>query len=180
MLQMRYSFLLSWWFVLTFINANLPLPDSLFLSYPNRRAVSEETKTKRGNAEESRSRGTETEPGSTWSTSREGRTGAAAAARQSSGNCPHTCTLIMVTVAPPAMGLLLAPESTTPPWPWPCHSPMHKSQRKRMRMKRKMKRQLRAMESTWGPHTTLHLRTATSTSPPSLGRRQKWRTAVGR
>lgn len=65
-----------------------------------RRAASEErttwkrTESVEGEAE---SRATGSVLASTWNSSREGRTGAAAAVRQSSGTCPHTCTLAIAT-----------------------------------------------------------------------------------
>lgn len=139
--------------------------------------MSEETRMAmtRGTAEKARSRGTRFEPGSTWSTSREGRTGAAAAARRSSGTYPHTCTLTTVTGAPPAMGLLLASVSTTPHWPLPCPSHVRRNQRRRRTTKKKMrmKKRCRAMEEAWARPTVLPHKMVTSTSPLSLSRTSK-------
>lgn len=151
-----------------------------------RRAASREMKMtrKRTRAEETGSTGTRCVLASTWSVFKEGRTGAAVAAHQSSGTCPHTCTLTTVMEGPPATVFLLAWVSTTPPWPSPWLRPPHKSQRKKTRKRKKMRKgkQCREMEQAWDHLTTLPPKMDTSTSPPSpgWGRRKRWTMEVGR
>lgn len=159
------------------MSPELPLfvPPSRF----SRRALSDETKMKmrRARAEEAGSRATGSGPGSTWSTSRKGLTGAAAAARQSSGTWPHICTLTTVMAGSPATGLRSAPVSTTPPWPSPWPRPRPKHRRKRTRTMRTTRTGRRGRETgrVWDHLSTLRPRTATSSSPPrqrmGVGRR---------